>query len=173
MRYKIHNKEKSLSLGVYPVVELKQARQLAQAERVKLANNIDLSIDRKINKQKSREATDKSSRIIALEWHAKQHTWTETHAKSVFRKLEADVFSYIGVYTLSQIEAPQLLNTIRFIEPLGYYDLAHRVLGFVVKFPICVSTGRCSRDRNPDLRGALTLHKEKIKLRLNPRSYPS
>ena len=45
LRYKIHGKEKSLSLGVYPVVGLKQARQLAQAERVKLTINIDPSID--------------------------------------------------------------------------------------------------------------------------------
>jgi hypothetical protein len=40
LRYKIHDKEKSLSLGVYPVVGLKQARQLAQAEQVKSAGNI-------------------------------------------------------------------------------------------------------------------------------------
>jgi len=43
LRYKIHDKEKSLSLGVYPVVGLKQARQFAQAERVKLMGNIDLN----------------------------------------------------------------------------------------------------------------------------------
>ncbi len=46
--YKIHDKEKSLSLGVYPVVGLMQARLPPQAERVKLASNIDLSIDRQI-----------------------------------------------------------------------------------------------------------------------------
>jgi hypothetical protein len=45
LRYKIHDKEKSLSLGVYPVVGLKQARQLAQAERAKLTENIDPSTD--------------------------------------------------------------------------------------------------------------------------------
>jgi len=56
LRYKIHDKEKSLSLGVYPVVGLKQARQLARAERVKLAGNIDPSFDRQINKQKVKEA---------------------------------------------------------------------------------------------------------------------
>lgn len=48
LRYKIHDKEKSLSLGVYPIVGLKQARQLAQAEQVKLKSNIDPSIDRQI-----------------------------------------------------------------------------------------------------------------------------
>jgi len=59
LRYKIHDKEKSLSLGVYPVVGLKQARQLAQTERVKLSGNIDPSMDRQINKQKAKEATQR------------------------------------------------------------------------------------------------------------------
>ncbi len=58
LRYKIHNNEKSLSLGVYPVVGLKQARQFAQAECVKLASNIDPLIDRELNKQKAKEAAE-------------------------------------------------------------------------------------------------------------------
>ena len=60
LRYKIHDKEKSLSLGVYPIVGLKQARQFAQAERIKLTINIDPSIDRQINKQKAKEAAANS-----------------------------------------------------------------------------------------------------------------
>ena len=67
MRYKIHDKEKSLSLGVYPVVGLKQARQLAQAERAKLMGNIDPSIDRKLNKQKAKEAAANSLEATARE----------------------------------------------------------------------------------------------------------
>ena len=61
--YKIHDTEKSLSLGVYPVVGLKQARQFAQIERVKLSGNIDPSIDRQINKQKAKEAAANSFKL--------------------------------------------------------------------------------------------------------------
>lgn len=173
LRYKIHDKEKSLSLGVYPVVGLKQVRQLAQAERVKLASNIDPSIDRQINKQKSKEAADNSFKIIATEWHSKQHTWTETHSNSVFRKLEVDVFPYIGMYPISQIEAPQLLNMIRIIENRGSYDLAHRVLGVCGQvFRYGVSTGCCSRDPTSDLRGALTPHKKKNQAAVKPEELP-
>ena len=169
LRYKIHNKEKSLSLGVYPVVGLKQARQLAQAERVKLVSNIDPSIDRQINKQKSKEAAANSFKTVAVEWHAKQHTWTKTHSKSVLRKLEVDVFPYIGMYPISQIEAPQLLNMIRIIEHRGSYDLAHRVLGVCGQvFRYSVSTGRCTRDPTTDLRGALTPHKKKNQAAVKP-----
>ena len=173
LRYKIHNKEKSLSLGIYPVVGLKQARQLAQAERVKLVSNIDPSIDRQINKQKSKEAAANSFKTVAVEWHAKQHTWTKTHSKSVLRKLEVDVFPYIGMYPISQIEAPQLLNMIRIIEHRGSYDLAHRVLGICGQiFRYGVSSGRCNRDPSVDLRGALTPHKKKNQAAVKPEELP-
>ncbi len=92
LRYKIHDKEKSISLGVYPVVSLKQARQLAQAERAKLASNIDPSIDRKINKQKAKEVAANSFEAVAREWYTKQmHTWVGSPAKDVMRRLEGNV----------------------------------------------------------------------------------
>ena len=173
LRYKIHDKEKSLSLGVYPVIGLKQARQFAQAERVKLANNIDPSLDRQIHKQRSKEAAANSFKAVALDWHAKRHTWTRTHAESVFRKLEVDVFPYIGMYPISQIEAPQLLNMLRIIEKRGSYDLAHRVLGVCGQvFRYGVSTGRCNRDPAVDLRGALTPHKKKNQAAVKPEEMP-
>ena len=173
LRYKIHDKEKSLSLGVYPVVGLKQARQLAQTERAKLASNIDPSIDRQINKQKAKEATANSFKAVAVEWHTKQHTWTKSHSISVLRKLEVDVFPYIGMYPISTIEAPQLLNMIRIIEQRGSYDLAHRVLGVCGQvFRYGVSTGRCARDPSGDLRGALTPHKKKNQAAVKPEELP-
>ncbi len=143
LRYKIHDKEKSLSLGVYPVVGLKQARQIAQAERAKLVSNIDPSIDRKLNKQ------------------------------NVLRRLEGNVFPYIGRYPIDTIEAPQLLNMIRIIEQRGSFDLAHRVLGVCGQvFRYGVSTGRCTRDPSGDLRGALTPHKKKNQAAVKPEGLP-
>lgn len=174
LRYKIHDKEKSLSLGVYPVVGLKQARQLAQAERVKLTINIDPSIDRQINKQKAKQAAANSFEAVSREWYTKQtHTWTATHSKDVLRRLEGNVFPYIGMYPIGTIEAPQLLNMIRIIEQRGSYDLAHRVLGVCGQvFRYGVSTGRCARDPSGDLRGALTPHKKKNQAAVKPEELP-
>ncbi len=174
LRYKIHDKEKSLSLGVYPVVGLKQARQLAQAERVKLTINIDPSIDRQINKQKAKQVAANSFEAVSREWYTKQtHTWTATHSKDVLRRLEGNVFPYIGMYPIGTIEAPQLLNMIRIIEQRGSYDLAHRVLGVCGQvFRYGVSTGRCARDPSGDLRGALTPHKKKNQAAVKPEELP-
>ncbi len=174
LRYKIHDKEKSLSLGVYPIVGLKQARQLVQAEQVKLKSNIDPSIDRQIKKQKAKESAVNSFEAIAREWYRKQiHTWVKSHSKDVLRRLEGNVFPYIGAYPISTIEAPQLLNMIRIIEHRGSYDLAHRVLGVCGQvFRYGVSTGRCTRDPTADLRGALTPHKKKNQAAVKPEELP-
>lgn len=174
LRYKIHDKEKSISLGVYPVVGLKQARQLAQAERVKLISNIDPSIDRQINKQKAKEAAANSFEAVAREWYSNRIiVKSASHAKDVLRRLEGNVFPYIGMYPISTIEAPQLLNMIRIIEQRGSYDLAHRVLGVCGQvFRYGISTGRCSRDPSGDLRGALTPHKKKNQAAVKPEELP-
>jgi len=174
LRYKIHDKEKSLSLGVYPIVGLKQARQFVQAEQVKLKSNIDPSIDRQIKKQKAKESAVNSFEAIAHEWYRMQiHTWVKSHSKDVLRRLEGNVFPYIGAYPISTIEAPQLLNMIRIIEHRGSYDLAHRVLGVCGQvFRYGVSTGRCTRDPTADLRGALTPHKKKNQAAVKPEELP-
>jgi len=163
LRYRIHGKEKSISLGVYPDVSLSEAREKAKLERKKVDDHIDPSIDRKVTKQRAKQAAENSFEAVAREWYAKQiHTWVHSHAKDVKRRLEGNVFPYIGMHPISKIEAPELPNMIRIIENRGSYDLAHRVLqvcGQVFRYGVV--TGRCSRDPAADLKGALTPHKKK------------
>ncbi len=174
LRYKLFGQEKSISLGTYPTTSLKQARQSAQAEREKLASNIDPSIDRKVIKQRAKQAAENSFEAVSREWYSKQiHTWVNSHAKDVIRRLEGNVFPYIGMHPIGQIEAPELLNMIRIIENRGSYDLAHRVLqvcGQVFRYGVV--TGRCSRDPAADLKGALTPHKKKNQAAVKPEELP-
>ena len=89
------------------------------------------------------------------------------------RRLEMNVFPCIGMYPISKIEAPQLLNMVRIIEHRGSYDLAHRVLGVCGQvFRYGVSAGRCNRDPAVDLRGALTPHKKKNQSAVKPEELP-
>jgi len=174
LRYRIHGKEKSISLGVYPDISLSEAREKAKLERKKVEDHIDPSIDRKVIKQRAKQAAENSFEAIAREWYAKQtHTWVHSHAKDVKRRLEGNVFPYIGMHPISKIEAPELLNMIRIIENRGSYDLAHRVLqvcGQVFRYGVV--TGRCSRDPAADLKGALTPHKKKNQAAVKPEELP-
>ena len=174
LRYRIHGKEKSISLGVYPDVSLSEAREKAKLERKKVDDHIDPSIDRKVTKQRAKQAAENSFEAVSREWYAKQiHTWVHSHAKDVKRRLEGNVFPYIGMHPISKIEAPELLNMIRIIENRGSYDLAHRVLqvcGQVFRYGVV--TGRCSRDPAADLKGALTPHKKKNQAAVKPEELP-
>ncbi|MCW5619127.1 MAG: tyrosine-type recombinase/integrase [Nitrosomonas sp.] len=174
LRYRIHGKEKSISLGVYPDISLSEAREKAKLERKKVEDHIDPSIDRKVIKQRAKQTAENSFEAVSREWYAKQiHTWVHSHAKDVMRRLEGNVFPYIGMHPISKIEAPELLNMIRIIENRGSYDLAHRVLqvcGQVFRYGVV--TGRCSRDPAADLKGALTPHKKKNQAAVKPEELP-
>lgn len=174
LRYRIHGKEKSISLGVYPDISLSEAREKAKLERKKVEDHIDPSIDRKVTKQRAKQAAENSFEAVSREWYSKQpHTWVHSHAKDVKRRLEGNVFPYIGMHPISKIEAPELLNMIRIIENRGSYDLAHRVLqvcGQVFRYGVV--TGRCSRDPAADLKGALTPHKKKNQAAVKPEELP-
>lgn len=160
LRYWVDGKEKSLSLGVYPDVTLATAR-LRRAEEAKhLSDHLDPSTQRKTRKRNARIARENSFKAVANEWYCKQeHTWVTSHATDVKRRLEANLFPYIGERPISQIDAPELLDVLRKIEQRGAHDLAHRVLGVCGQvFRYAIATGRCQRDVAADLRGALTPH---------------
>ena len=69
-RYKYHfqGREKLISLGAYPDVSLKEAREKASDSRKMLGNGKDPSAERQYSKQQHRN----TFKIIALEWHGKQ-----------------------------------------------------------------------------------------------------
>ncbi len=174
LRYWVAGKEKSLSLGVYPEVSLKQARNRRDAERQRLAAGLDPSAERRADKLKAKLAAENSFEAVAREWFGKQvHTWVAHHAADVLRRLEHNIFPAIGARPIAQIEAPELLAAVRKIEERGAYDLAHRVLqvcGQVFRYGI--ATGRCTRDLAADLRGALTPHVKKNQAAVRPEELP-
>jgi integrase len=162
MRYWQSGKEKSLSIGVYPQVSLSDARKKREELRKQLQADLDPSAERKATNLRKKLSAENSFEAVAREWYAKQlHTWVEHHASDVRRRLESNIFPTLGKRPIDQIDALELLETIRKIETRGAYDLAHRVLqvcGQVFRYGI--ATGRCTRNLSTDLRGALTPHKK-------------
>jgi hypothetical protein len=65
-------KEKRFSLGVYPDVSLKDARERRDEARKLLSNDIDPSENRKATKTAKVERAANSFEVVAREWYAKQ-----------------------------------------------------------------------------------------------------
>ena len=174
LRYWQAGKEKSLSLGVYPKVTLSDARKKRDELRKQLEADLDPSAERKATNLRKKLAAENSFEAVAREWYGKQlHTWVPHHASDVKRRLENNIFPSIGKRPIAEIQAPELLETIRKIEARGAYDLAHRVLqvcGQVFRYGI--ATGRCTRNLSTDLRGALTPHKKQHQAAVRPEELP-
>jgi hypothetical protein len=156
-KYRFMGKEKLLSMGVYPAVGLREARQGRDEAKKLLESGIDPSFNRKAARAASIERAANSFEAIAREWIAKQSsTWTEGHAKGVLQRLERDAFPWAGGYPIADIGAPELLAMLRRIEERGAIETAHRVLQVCGQvFRYAVITGRAKRDPSQDLRGAL------------------
>lgn len=152
-KYQSHGKERLLSLGVYPAVALKQARERRDEYRRLIADGIDPAVHRKIAEQASADSFE----VVAREWHAKQsHTWTPEHAERVLRRFQNNIFPWIGSRPIGELIAPEVLAVLRRIESRSVLDTAHRALqNCSAVFRYAVATGRAERDSCADLRGAL------------------
>lgn len=160
-KYRIKGKEKRLSLGVYPDVSLKLARERRDDCRRKVADGLDPSDIRKA--EKLAEAGAQSFEYVAREWHSKHRVnWSESHASRTLARLQNDVFPWIGNKNICDIKPPELLDTLRRVEHRGALETAHRihqVCGQIFRY--AVATGRAERDPAADLKGALPPAKPK------------
>lgn len=161
-KYRFDGKEKLLSLGIYPDVGLKDARDKRDELRKQLATGMDPGGHRKAVKASRREAQANSFEVIAREWHQKRSTqWVAITAQKKLTRLEQGVFPWIGKCRIQELKAPVLLDVLRRIESRGAYELARRVrqiMGQVFRYAI--ATGRAERDPAADLRDALPSAKE-------------
>jgi integrase len=157
LKYRFDGKEKRLSLGVYPDVGLKDARERRDECRRLLANGVDPSENRKAVKASRVQLAHNSFEMVAREWLSKYSpSWAKGHEERVRQRLERDIFPWIGEKPVGEIEAPELLTVLRRIEDRGAVDTAHRALGSCGQiFRYSIATGRCKRDTSADLRGAL------------------
>jgi integrase len=155
--YRFERKQKTLSLGVYPDVSLKDARDRRDELRKQLANGIDPGAHRKAKKATRVEQAGNSFEIIAREWFAKHSpSWAPSHSDKIIKRLERDIFPWIGGRPIAEITAQEILAALRRIEARGATETAHRAqqnCGQVFRY--AVVTGRASRDPCGDLKGAI------------------
>jgi integrase len=162
-KYTFGGKENRISLGVYPQITLKDARERRDEARRQLAHYIDPVVAKRAAKAARVASTENTFEAVAREWFAKRSAvWKQTHSSKVIRRLEIDVFPWLGPRPIAEIKATELLQVVRRIEDRGVIETAHRCLmncGQVLRYAI--ATGRAERDLSQDLRGALAPYNEK------------
>ena len=92
-KYRFAGKEKRISLGVYPDVGLKKARDKREEMRRLVAHGVDPSAARKQEKLATIESTEHTFEAIAREWFAKHSpNWEESYSVKLLARLEANIF---------------------------------------------------------------------------------
>ncbi len=161
--YRFAGKRKTFAIGVYPDVTLAEARQQRDEARKLIQKGVDPSQHKKETKNMLQEMAANNFETIAREWYEKKRpAWVERHAFTVIRRLELNIFPWLGNRPIKLITAPELLSVLRKIESRGAIETAHRikqVCGQIFRYAI--ATGRAERDPSADLRGALTSTKPK------------
>ncbi|NLW80503.1 MAG: tyrosine-type recombinase/integrase [Desulfovibrionales bacterium] len=140
-----------LSIGPYPEISLADARATCLEYNKLVAQGIH-------PRAELDTPTGDAFEPLAREWHEKhQVKWGEVHRAKILRRLEKDIFPFLGDKPINSIQPQDILRVLRIMENRGATDLAHRmhqVIGQVFRY--AVATGRAERDNSADLKGALT-----------------
>lgn len=168
-RYRFAGKEKMLSLGTYPEISLKEAREDRDNNRKALRSGKDPSAIRKVEKLVSRGLTSEldsasSFESVARLWWREKHCpdVSTKHAQMTLRRLEIHAFPWIGFIEISELTPVHVRAVLDRIREGGALEAAHRVksiCGAVLRY--AVGLGKVDRDVTVDLRGYLPSIKNK------------
>ncbi len=157
--YRFGNKRKTMAIGVYPRVSLKEARAKRESAKKLLEQNIDPSQSKQSDRRKaiakSNAATFKG---VATEWMAKQSAqWVKTTIVNTQAKLDKHILPWIGSRPIAEIEAPDILALVQRVEKRGTIETAHRLKMLCSRiFRYGIATGKVKYDPTVGLQGALT-----------------
>lgn len=156
LKYRYFNKEKKLSLGAYPLISLREARERREDAKKLLDKKIDPSLVKKELDRNILEESTNTFEAIALEWHDTVNgKWSEDYAKTILKRMKTDIFPTIGKIPIKSITPPILLNALKKIEDRGVFETTKRARQYCSQiFRYAVATGKAERDISVDIIGA-------------------
>ncbi|MEM5315569.1 integrase arm-type DNA-binding domain-containing protein [Paraburkholderia sp. JHI869] len=157
LKYRFNGKEKSLALGTYPEVSLVEARKRRDAAREKLATDIDPGEAKKADKRAAKLAATNSFEAVALAWMDERRPYVEpAQYDKTLARFKNDAFPWLGKRPISEIEAPEILETLKRVDSRGARFTAHRLRGEISRvFRYGIKEGFCKSDPARDLLGAI------------------
>lgn len=127
MKYRFAGKEKTLSIGKYPLISLSKAREMRIEAKRLLAENIDPSQEKQRNKRQTYKDAENTFEHIATRWYERQkEAWKKGHAEKTWRRLEMHVFPSIGKIPIAHLTAQDIIRCVQRVEDSGAADIAKR-----------------------------------------------
>jgi len=155
MRFKESGKSHEISLGVYPDVNLIEARK----KRDELQN-------RRKNGELISSRPDKSPvnfQEAAAEWfRIRMRDKAASYIEVTQQKFSKYILPAIGNLKLTDIKSPVILKLCRQIENNEFFEVSHRVRGLIGQvFRFAIASGWCENDPTIALKGALISRRAK------------
>ena len=158
--YRFSGARKTLALGAYPDTSLKNAREQHAGARQMLADTLDPSAQKKLQKLHADIDAGNTFTAVADEWRAMHLVEkSDSYRLRSERILFNDLYPAIGFRPVKEISSVEVLAALRKIEDRTV-DIAHRarqLTGLIFRYAI--ATGRADRDPTVDLKGALKSRK--------------
>jgi len=157
LKYYVQGKEKRLSLGKYPSVGLKDARELRDEAKKLLAKGVDPSEHRKAVKASSAQSAANSFEAVTREWFQKHiDNLAKSYSKKVRALFEKQIFPVFGDKPIADVEPMDILSAARHVEETGAIETSHRLIQVCGQvFRYAIATGRTKYDVSTGLHAGL------------------
>ena len=155
LKYRWHGAEKKLTIGPYPLIGLREARDRRDEAKLRISAGTDPSAEKKARQRKV--AIGETFEEVARSWHAsKKAKLTPRYAQQVLARLEANAFPLLGRKAIGSITPAEVLEAIRRIERRGALVMAQEVRGHISEvFVWAIASGLAETDPAAIIRKAL------------------
>ncbi len=164
-QYRIDGKQTGMAFGTYPEITLSDARKRRDDARQLMANGVDpgaVKKAQKVQEQAQKELDANTFEKIAREWHEhKLPEWSDNHAQRLLRRMELDIFPYIGSKPIVEIERPEIIELLQRVA-VRTLETANRLkIAFHGVFRYAHNKGLIKHNPSADMREVLPTVKPK------------
>ena len=161
LKYRLHGKEKTLALGVFPEVSLAQAREARIEAKKIIKKGIDPVQQKRLLKLNKRKSAENTFKAIANEWLENQKDrWTPDHLISVRKSVNKDLLPELGNMPIADITPQEVIAVVKKVENRGALEIASKVLQRARSiFRYALQTGLIKYSPASELRGTIRTRK--------------
>jgi integrase len=159
LKYRLGDKEKRISLGTYPLVGLKEARDRAFEARKLVEQGIDPS-QRK--KSLAGQGAATFGAVMREWWEKFQQPSGGKTPGELWRRAERDILPFLGDMPIEKITPADVLGVLRRVEARGTLETAHKVKNHISQtMRYAVACGLAPFDPARDLSHAMPPRRKK------------
>jgi integrase len=129
-RFSWHGKQPRMSLGTYPEIPLKDARELRDQARALVAKGSDPRSTRREEKRAASSSAVKTFEVVANEWYAfKLPRWAAAKKGAAVQAqlyLDKDLVPALGRIPIADVKRADVLACLRVIEKRGALNVARK-----------------------------------------------